>query len=329
MNSNHDPPTITVLDLPQLHEHPTFDQLQQTVNLLNKPPTSWDSSPNHDVPLIEEAGIPAYLTRLISSPLTWLADTEREAIWESASKRLSERAGRSALPSFTRTLEVPIAHGKRIFVKIREPGLTGDHLGHKTWGAGYVMARLLHELQREELDMGQDRAAGTAGRGLRILELGAGTGLAGIAAAAVWKEAEVCLTDLPGIVENLASNVKTNEAVIDVEKVTTGVMDWADLGPWQPESKEFNLILAADSLYADEHPALLAGAVAASLSSQGVVFTVMPERDMHMGFHEMLRLEMDNRSLRVREETREIGMDDWHGGRPDIFWCCTWTWKDT
>lgn len=39
--------------------------------------------------------IAAYLSTIIKSPLSWLEDEDREAIWDEASRRFSERCGRS------------------------------------------------------------------------------------------------------------------------------------------------------------------------------------------------------------------------------------------
>lgn len=39
--------------------------------------------------------ISAYLSTIIKSPLSWLDDEDREAIWDEASRRFSERCGRS------------------------------------------------------------------------------------------------------------------------------------------------------------------------------------------------------------------------------------------
>lgn len=40
-------------------------------------------------------GLPRYLTAIVGSSLSWIEEQFREDIWELASKRLSERAGRN------------------------------------------------------------------------------------------------------------------------------------------------------------------------------------------------------------------------------------------
>lgn len=94
----------TVLDLPQLYTHPSAADLTTTLALLAIEPASWDSK-NHlnddEAPaLIDEAGVPKYLTGIIASQLGWIDDKRREEIWEAASRRLSERSGRTGVTCF-------------------------------------------------------------------------------------------------------------------------------------------------------------------------------------------------------------------------------------
>lgn len=51
---------------------------------------------HQDAAVQDPREIAAYLSTIIKSPLSWLEDDEaREAIWDEASKRFSERCGRS------------------------------------------------------------------------------------------------------------------------------------------------------------------------------------------------------------------------------------------
>ena len=102
-------PMSSVLDLPQLHTHPSASTLLQTLTKLTLAPTSWDApsvpKPGHrsshdDLSSLPPNEVASYLTRIISSTLSWIPDEgSREEIWECASRRLSERAGRSGLSS--------------------------------------------------------------------------------------------------------------------------------------------------------------------------------------------------------------------------------------
>lgn len=60
---------------------------------------------HQDTAVQDPREIAAYLSTIIKSPLSWLEDEDREAIWDEASRRFSERCGRSGtsddLPRFT------------------------------------------------------------------------------------------------------------------------------------------------------------------------------------------------------------------------------------
>jgi hypothetical protein len=109
---------------------------------------------------------------------------------------------------------------------IREPALTGDSLGFKTWGSSYVLAQSLPRLAESSLS----RLFGGSSRE-RVLELGSGTGLLGIAAAAFWG-APVFLSDLPNIVPNLRVNAERNTSVVARKSgsLTVGPLTWGGSG---------------------------------------------------------------------------------------------------
>ena len=94
---------------------------------------------------------------------------------------------------------------------IREPPITGESLGLKTWGSSYVLAKLLPRLATESLQtlLGAQRVPD-----LQILELGSGTGLLGLAAACFW-QTRVTLTDVPTILPNLTFNVEANRPLVE------------------------------------------------------------------------------------------------------------------
>lgn len=91
----------TVFDRPQLYSHPPAEELISALDYLALEPPSWDPQVKNrqlqgETNLkIDEIGIPKYLTSIVASPLSWIHEDRREGIWETASKRLSERSGRS------------------------------------------------------------------------------------------------------------------------------------------------------------------------------------------------------------------------------------------
>ena len=131
-------------------------------------------------------------------------------------------------------------HGDGNFsLVIREPPLTGDSLGLKTWGSSYALAQLLHKFSAGPL--AHLFLPGALAMPQEILELGSGTGLLGLAAACVWKTS-VVLTDLAVIIPNLAHNASLNREVVDGRggRVEVATLTWGgskdDVDPmfWEP-----------------------------------------------------------------------------------------------
>jgi hypothetical protein len=142
------------------------------------------------------------------------------------------------MPEMTRTWVIPASANLPEFkFDIREPPLTGDNLGLKTWGTSYVIARNLESFGMKYFNHRFDRStvySTSAERktllpSTRVLELGAGTGLVGIAAGAIWG-ADVHLTDLQNITENLLCNIEKNSATVVGfgGQLSGGVLDWKE-----------------------------------------------------------------------------------------------------
>ncbi len=142
------------------------------------------------------------------------------------------------MPEMTRTWSVPAsADLSEIRFDIREPPLTGDNLGLKTWGTSYVIARKLEDFGIQCLDHlftnSRSASASSSSRSQhperKVLELGAGTGLVGVAAGALWG-ADVYLTDLADIVDNLLFNIEKNAVTVKQfgGNISSGVLDWRE-----------------------------------------------------------------------------------------------------
>ena len=378
---------VIVHDLPQIYTKPSVQSLLDTLALLSIEPRSWECTPSltpgsitprsasgTNTPAglsrkkVRSNGIPQYLTHIISSPLAWIKDDEeKEKIWDTASMRLCERSGRTGMGALTRTFRVPMVRGNAnashaistvlaptkdqdavADIEIHEPALTEDNLGLKTWASSYVLARQWHEL-RQELDILRgDRGTGM----LQILELGAGTGLVGIAAAAVLG-ANVLLTDLPEIVPNLAWNANSNAGTVlsNGGSVRTAVLDWS-----APETVQMTvprqesataegtasscslsapLIVTADPIYSPEHPALLAKAIKHHLSPRedARVVVEMPIRDAYATERKDFTRCMQDIGLVLVREQKDIGYDDWSKSHGEDLsevecWMTIWAWRN-
>lgn len=301
--------------------------------------------------------MPRYLTKIISSPLAWIQDDdEKERVWEAASQRLAERSGWTAI---TRSFVIPL-HATSVVhdiisrnplstteavlaaaepnpkscveLTLAEPALTSDNLGHKTWASSYLLAKRLSLLHATLPSV----PSGTA-----ILELGAGTGLVGLAAAAVF-QTHVILTDLPAIVSNLDQNAKANAASLSAcgGRTDVAVLDWTDPGSFRlddtynGDGNMFSLILAADPIYSPEHPGLLAQAVGYHLSKSPAARVVveMPLREAYGSERDDFRAKLTALGLGIIDEGEETGFDDWSSGNSEELlevkcWWSVWAWR--
>ncbi|KAI7782542.1 hypothetical protein LA080_013178 [Diaporthe eres] len=305
------------LDLPQVWQKPAFPVLLAALQRLRVDPPVWNLKASRtemlkhqDTAAQDPREIAAYLSTIIKSPLSWLEDEDREAIWDEASRRFSERCGRSAMGEITRRWPFESDAYSPFDLVLREPALTGDNLGLKTWGSSYVLAQMLHTISETSLA----HLFGQAARQPRppVLELGSGTGLLGLAAAAIWRT-HVILSDLPEIVPNLAHNAEKNLSTVRERggSLASGALTWGG-----DEDEIDPAVIVADPLYDDNHPGLLAGAIdeQLSLDTNARAMIMVPQRDaVTARLLSALREEMASKPTPVvcLEETIVAGRDDW------------------
>lgn len=194
---------------------------------------------------------------------------------------------------------------------LHEPALTGDDLGLKTWASSYLLAKRMSVLRNVLPPV--DRTA-------LVLELGSGTGLVGLAAAAVLQR-HVILTDLPEIVPNLDRNARANALTLSSHAAQTdaAVLDWMHPasffvdGRHDGRANSFPLILAADPIYSPDHPRFLAQAINhhLSLSKNARVVVEMPLRDAYLAERQDFRSRMAEIGLSLLDDGEETGFDDW------------------
>ena len=177
----------------------------------------------------------------------------------------------------SRTFNITIKEDKVVTIRIAEPAeVRAEGLNLTTWTSSYLLARLLPTLQGVDPNIHGDDT-------IPVLELGAGTGLVGLTAAITW-DAPVVLTDLEPIVPSLAHNIALNRALfanpagVSHARLSCGSLDWRDpsglsiysIGVKHSDAERMpgkaNVILAADTVYSEEHPVLLSQTILAWLA---------------------------------------------------------------
>ncbi|KAF4556097.1 Lysine methyltransferase-like protein 6 [Elsinoe fawcettii] len=381
---------LHVHDLPQIHTKPSAKALLDTLSLLSIESRSWEvtppRTPGRGTPRtrsgtttpatvqrrkVRAEGVPQYLTKIVSSHLGWIPDDdEKEKIWDTASVRLSERSGRTAMGAFTRSFAVPLSapatedqvdsakmhsldddveEDAYVDISIHEPALTADNLGFKTWAASYVLARNWSSIVGKVPSVQLCQIKHQQNTEL-MLELGAGTGLVGIAAAAVLG-VRILLTDLPLIASNLARNVRHNSEAITTAgaKTSVAILDWSQpqevlqVADGADAGEEFThaaakttsslgafVIVAADPIYSMEHPVLLVNAIKHHLkrTPESRVIIALPLRETYAEERTLFKNQMQSIGLELVLEEKEIGLDDWGSDdAPNEVECSTTVWK--
>lgn len=92
-------------DLPHLWQKPAYSVMLEALEKLRVEPPVWGAKVSRSEIIKQQAAVQtaherkeaiAFLSSIIKSGLSWLGDDdEREVIWEEASKRMSERCGRT------------------------------------------------------------------------------------------------------------------------------------------------------------------------------------------------------------------------------------------
>lgn len=239
-----------------------------------------------------------YLTRVVASELAWLDDDERDVVHKETALRLSENCGRTAQPEIVRNIAIAhldryLDHGAR-YVQLREPSLTSDNLGLKTWGSSLVLASRL-------VAGASDYLTGS------VLELGSGTGLVGIVCGLLGYT--TTLTDLADIVPNLRENVALN----GVDTAMVHELDWTNpssfVEAFGPVS--FDTIVVSDPIYSSKHPYWVVDMIKRFLSksTNARVLIQLPLRAQYE--HERLVLwRLLDESFTEVESAIEDGLDD-------------------
>ncbi|KAK4790291.1 hypothetical protein SAY86_017595 [Trapa natans] len=133
-------------------------------------------------------------------------------------------------------------------VAIRQ--LRSQGLSFQLWPAATTLVSILDDSAAGPLS--STLAAFGDREQLRILELGSGTGLVGIAAAAALG-ADVTVTDLPHVLPNLHFNAEANAPLLSSTggAVRVAALRWGEAEDVELIGNDFDLVLASDVVYYD------------------------------------------------------------------------------
>lgn len=193
--------------------------------------------------------------------------TSFESIVQTAASLLSVCAGTSAAGSVTRSFS--FGHGTgEVTVQLTDAPLENQDFGTvgvQTWGSACVLAEMLVEMPEHfGLNLGH-----ITGERLRVLELGAGTGLVSLTLSKLLQNqacsqrlAEIIASDfhpstLSNLNLNIASNFPSTSATSSSVVLSAHKLDWSDTVTLDkhpvPFDDSFDLIFGADIIYEAEH----------------------------------------------------------------------------
>ena len=235
------------------------------------------------------------------------------------------------------------AEGSSIQISISEhAGIKAENLSLSTWGASFILANLLHKLNPWP---SKDHIGSSTGNSTKpwILELGAGTGLVGLSAAALWG-ANVTLTDLPSVVPALADNIAQNGPLLKQRdgSASCGSLDWTDPSQLLLQQKDGqpaafisaasakpSVILAADVIYSEEHPEFLSQTITTWLarSPEAVAIMCYPLRMAYIDHIRAFWETMEASGLECVKEGREQSNEDWNEVAHTPYEWCVWKWR--
>ena len=226
---------------------------------------------------LERAFAVRWVTGFVARADTWIeaseSDTEeRSQIFDEAISLLSAFSSGDEEPevaltrSFTFSTDSAFAGDCQIQVELNDAPLSNeDHtsVGLQSWGSSILLAERMCASPTTFLPVCSDPK-----RPLRILELGAGTGMLSIVAAKLLRQQgtkgditalqgtpEIIATDYhPDVLANLSLNVSTNfPGTAAQPPIVVKALDWENPVYEVPFDKTFDIILAADVVYHSNH----------------------------------------------------------------------------
>ena len=224
--------------------------------------------------------------------LPFMHDSEAVAcahVIDEAASLLAQFTALAPEEEITRHFSFQFRDGEPVQVEVNDaPLVDEDHtsVGLQSWASSILLA------ERMCANPSKFGLEATGRNSLRVLELGAGTGLLSITAAQILARAQtdkspiIVATDFhPGVLANLQRNVDTNNGA---SGVVVRELDWSRPNLEDaPLDQAFDVILAADVVYEPLHASWIASCASALLARPtGVLWMIIALRTS--GRHEGL-----------------------------------------
>ncbi|OVA18716.1 Nicotinamide N-methyltransferase-like [Macleaya cordata] len=185
-------------------------------------------------------------------------DQKEEEVTEAAAA--AEEEGRNPSGGYKQQQQQHYLQSIDSSVVIRQ--LPSQGLSFQLWPAATTLMNLLDHHHYHQSNNNNDNITKPLSqifdhlpcRPLRILELGSGTGLAGIAAAAIiGSSCSVTLTDLPHVLQNLHFNTAANSSMLALRgaSVNVAALRWGEMDDMESIGRDFDIILGSDVVYYD------------------------------------------------------------------------------
>lgn len=213
----------------------------------------------------ERAYAMRWLTALVSQAEAWSHQEGAEDILQDAASLLAICSGTAAAGVIVREFVFATNHERRATLRVSLTDVPLDNqdygsVGAQTWGGACVLAEDISEYP------GRFGFLNHKPGGLRVLELGAGTGLVSLVVGKLFESLTdkpsitIVATDYyPSVLTNLESNVRSNfpsEASNHIH-ISTHPLDWSSFfdepNHEHPLDEPFDIILGADIIYEDQH----------------------------------------------------------------------------
>jgi len=254
-----------------------------------------------------------------SEPNSPIDDTD--SLLQQAAALLATCAGVAAAGKVQRRFTFKSTLAGKIYVDLTDIPLDNHDygsVGAQTWGGACVLAEMIVEhpgrfglgTRWSSSTSSNDLSTRTRERPLRILELGAGTGLVGLTVAKLlqaWKNpdpdptlyhrATIVLTDLhPAVLDNLQSNIDANFPTVSDDShsailVSSHPLDWSSFSTTNTTpnilSTPFDVVFGADIVYEAQHAVWIRDCLKSLLSctdgsdEDPVFHLVIPLRPTH------------------------------------------------